>query len=63
MSKKNLEELRKFSKSELKERLEGLKSSLYQLRMQLKMGQLKNISSIGEARKDIARIMTLMRQK
>ncbi len=63
MSRKNLEEWKKLSTAELNERLEELKNVLLRLRIQWKLGQLKNTSSIKETKKDIARLMTLMCQK
>ena len=49
--------------SELEADLKEKKSELLNLRFQLAIGQLENTAAIGECKKDIARIKTIMRQQ
>jgi len=56
-------ELRQSSREELLERLREAKEELFNLRFQLATGQLDNTSRIKEAKKDIARIFTVLREK
>jgi large subunit ribosomal protein L29 len=56
-------ELRQSSREELLERLKEAKEELFNLRFQLATGQLDNTSRIKEAKKDIARIFTVLREK
>ena len=48
---------------ELKTELEGLRKEQFNLRFQRASGQLENTARIKEARRDIARIKTIARQK
>ncbi len=56
-------ELRQSSREELLEKLKEAKEELFNLRFQLATGQLDNTSRIKEAKKDIARIFTVLREK
>ena len=56
-------ELRNLSHGELKEKAEHLKKELMQYRFQLKTGKLERQSVIRIARRDIARILTVMNEK
>ncbi|MGV6801930.1 MAG: 50S ribosomal protein L29 [bacterium] len=56
-------EIRDLSEDELKDRLLGLKKEQFNLRFQRASGQLEKTSRIGEVRKEIARIKTIMREK
>ena len=51
------------SPDELEEKLAGLKKDLFFLRMQHATNQLDNPIRIAQARKDIARVKTVIRQK
>ena len=57
-----LNALRKKSMAELDTDLKAKKSELLNLRFQLAIGQLENTAAIGECKKEIARIKTIMRQ-
>ena len=51
------------SPAELEEKLTGLKKDLFFLRMQHATNQLDNPIKISMARRDIARVKTVIRQK
>ena len=59
----NSEELRELSDGELKEKLGDAKTELFNLRFQLATGQLQNPLKLRFARRDIARIQTIIRQR
>ena len=48
------------SAQELNEKLKELKAQLFTLRFQLATGQLSNPQRIGECKKDVARVKTLL---
>lgn len=54
-------ELRQQSKSELQKILEEKRNKLQELRFNLASGKVKNVREIREIKKDIARILTLLR--
>ena len=54
-------ELREKSVDELKNELANLKDELFRLRFQLAINQLDNPMRIKAVKKDIARIMTILR--
>ncbi|MDY6064885.1 MAG: 50S ribosomal protein L29 [Finegoldia sp.] len=56
-------EIRDLSDQELKDQLEQSKAELFNLRFQLATGQLENPSMIGQVKKDIARIKTIIRER
>jgi len=56
-------EARELSTDELNEKLTGLKKDLFFLRMQHATNQLDNPIKISMARRDIARVKTVIRQK
>lgn len=56
-------EIRELSKEELLKRLKDLKDELFNLRFQHARGQLENTGRIRIVKKDIARIMTILREK
>ena len=56
-------EARDLTEDQLKDRLLQLKKEQFNLRFQRASGQLEKTSRIGEVRKDIARIKTVLRQK
>ncbi|MCS7201524.1 MAG: 50S ribosomal protein L29 [Dictyoglomus sp.] len=56
-------ELREKTNDELKEELKKLRHELFNLRFQLKTGGLTNPHRIKLVRKDIARILTVLRER
>jgi large subunit ribosomal protein L29 len=56
-------EARDLTEDQLKDRLLQLKKEQFNLRFQRAAGQLEKTSRIGEVRKDIARLKTVLRQK
>ena len=58
-----VKELRELSVEQLEKKLGELKSELFNLRFQLAINQLENPNRISEVRHDIARVMTLLREK
>jgi large subunit ribosomal protein L29 len=62
-SKKYLESLNDKSVEELKVELVSTKKELFNLRFQNATNQLDNTARIGEVRKNIARIQTVMTQR
>ena len=55
--------IRQLSDSELQVKLKDLKEELFNLRFQLATGQMENTNVIKGVKKDIARVMTTMRQR
>jgi large subunit ribosomal protein L29 len=56
-------ELRDLNDGELATRLDESKQELFNLRFQLVTGQLDNPARIGEVRRDIARLRTIIRER
>jgi len=56
-------ELREMHESELMERLEGAKEELFNLRFQFATGQLDNPMRIKEVRHELARLLTVLRER
>jgi large subunit ribosomal protein L29 len=56
-------ELRQMTVDELHEKHRQFKEELFNLRFQSAIGQLGNTSRIREARKTIARVLTILREK
>lgn len=56
-------ELRDLSETDLETRLGEVKEELFNLRFQNATGQLDNYKRIGDLRKDVARIKTLLRER
>lgn len=56
-------ELRKMSGAELDTKLRDLKDELFKLRFQHAINQLDNPHKIADVKKDIARVMTVIREK
>lgn len=56
-------EFRTMSDRELEGRLEDLKRDLFQLRVNLRTGQLENTNRIRQARHDIARALTVVQER
>jgi large subunit ribosomal protein L29 len=55
-------ELRKRSKEELEKILRDEREKLRQLRFDLSSGKVKNVREIGKLKKEIARILTIIRE-
>ena len=58
-----IQELRQKSKAELQKMLQDNQEKLRQLRFDLAAGKVKNVREIHLLKKDIARILTLLKQK
>jgi large subunit ribosomal protein L29 len=58
-----IEEIRGFTPDQLTDGLQSLKKEQFNLRFQAATGQMEKSHRVGEIRKDIARIKTVMRQK
>ena len=63
MKAKEIKNVRALSVEKLEEKLQELKKDLFMLRMQLATNQLENPMQIAAAKKDIARIKTIIREK
>ena len=57
------QEIRDMSADELQTRLAEVKEELFNLRFQNATGQLDNYKRLGELRKDVARIKTVLRER
>ena len=57
------EDLRELTAQELHERFEDSKEELFNLRFQLATNQLDNTARLGEVRRDIARLATVIREQ
>jgi large subunit ribosomal protein L29 len=58
-----VDELRVLEADELTMRMRAARRELYELRFKHAVGQLENSSQIGKVRHDIARIMTVLRER
>jgi large subunit ribosomal protein L29 len=54
---------RDLSDDELRQRVGALREEIFNLRFQLSMGVAKNPSRVGQARRDLARAQTVLRQR
>ena len=63
MKAEELKSLRTKSVAELESEVKELKSELFKLRFQLATNQLDNPVKIREVKRDIARVMTLIKEK
>jgi large subunit ribosomal protein L29 len=57
-----VEELREKNKSELENEERELHEQIFRLRFQLTTGQTEGVKKLREARKDLARVKTLLRE-
>lgn len=57
------EELRELAIPELKEKLRELREELFNLRFQKSIHQLENPMRIKQVKRDIARVLTVIREK
>ncbi len=55
-------ELRELTKAELENKLNDLKSELFNLRFQLETGQLDNTARIKVVKREIARVKTVLNE-
>ena len=58
-----VKELRELDAQQLNEKLADLKKELFNLRFQLAINQLDNPHKIADVKHDIARVMTVLREK
>ncbi len=56
-------EIRDLSADEIQQKVADLKEALFNLRFQHEVGQLENPKKIGETKKDIARLKTILNAK
>jgi large subunit ribosomal protein L29 len=63
MAELKVEDIRRMSDDEMDTEVLKLKKERFNLRFQRATGQLENTARIREARRDIARIKTIARQK
>jgi large subunit ribosomal protein L29 len=56
-------EMRELDDEELETRLREAKEELFNLRFQHVTGQLDNYARLGQLKKEVARIMTLLRER
>lgn len=56
-------EIRELGEGEIEHKVAELKEALFNLRFQHETGQLENPKKIGETKKDIARLQTILNQK
>ena len=63
MKNKEFKELLTKTSEELNTELKNKKSELFNLRFQLATGQLENTATITECKRDIARVLTVLRQR
>ena len=56
-------EIRELSAEELNAKLGDLKKDLFNLRLQHAINQLENPLKIGEVKRDIARVKTILRER
>jgi large subunit ribosomal protein L29 len=59
----NIREIRELSDEKLFDQLEDLKESLFNLRFQKAFGQLEDPSAIRYARRDVAKVLTVMHER
>jgi len=57
------EDIRGLSEYELEQQLRDLRQELFNLRFQRAARQLSNPSRIGQVKRDVARIMTILRER
>ena len=62
-TKERVAEMRAMGDAELLSRLSEARRELFNLRFQLATGQLDNSARLGEVRRDIARLMTFVRER
>jgi large subunit ribosomal protein L29 len=60
---KNKTNLRDLSEAELGQKARELREEVFNLRFQVSMAMAKNPARIGQARRDLARVQTLLRER
>ena len=63
MPSESARELRSLSKDELLEKEKTLREELFNLRFQLASGELGDHARIGRAKKELARVCTVLKEK
>lgn len=63
MNNMDVKEIRKLSTEELLKKIETDKEELFNLRFQSASGNLEKPSRIGELRKEVARMKTIIRER
>ncbi|MGD9308686.1 MAG: 50S ribosomal protein L29 [Desulfosarcina sp.] len=56
-------EIRDLNAEEIQQKVASLKETLFNLRFQHEIGQLENPKKIGQTKKDIARLKTVLNDK
>ena len=56
-----IKELKQLSREELKKKMADAREKLRQMRFDLQAGKVKDVREIRQVKKDIARILTIMR--
>ena len=56
-------ELRNMTPDEIRQKMDALKKELYNLRTEANLGRIEKPHKISEARKDIARCETILKEK
>ncbi|MFN8452263.1 MAG: 50S ribosomal protein L29 [Anaerolineae bacterium] len=59
----NIQDLRQLPDDRLLDELEDLKESLFNLRFQKSYGQLEDPNALRRAKRDVARILTVIRER
>jgi large subunit ribosomal protein L29 len=57
-----MSEIQDLSADEIRQKVADLKETLFNLRFQHEIGQLENPKKIGQTKKDIARLKTVLNQ-
>ncbi|QCQ21050.1 50S ribosomal protein L29 [Desulfoglaeba alkanexedens] len=55
--------LRDMSQEELRQKLAEIREALFNLKFQHATGQLENTAQLGKYRRDVARVLTVLREK
>jgi large subunit ribosomal protein L29 len=63
MARTNVNELRNMETEELENRLSEVRQEQFNLRFQLVTGQLDNYARVGQVRRDVARMETILRER
>ena len=56
-------EIRDLNAEEIQQKVVDLKESLFNLRFQHEIGQLENPKKLGETKRDLARLKTILNEK
>ena len=56
-------EIRQWSAEEIQQRLDDAREELFNLRVQWSSGQLRDNNRLTEVRRDIARMLTILRER